>query len=146
MLRIPTTASNQAEWTRKAATTLNRSLTGLGSAQSDILTAQSNITALQTAVVSTPVTKTTNFTVADSERNIICNGAASITVTLPDATTTAGRAIYIKTIAAFTVVSASSNVVPLTSATAGTAILAATAGKWARLVSDGVNWIIMAGA
>lgn len=146
MLRIPPTASNQAEWVRKAASSINRSVSGLGTAQADILTAQTDIAALQASVTSAPVTKTTSFTVADTERNIICNGAASITVTLPAASTVTGRAIYIKTIAAFTVVSASSNVVPLTSATAGTAILAATAGKWARLVSDGTNWVIMAGA
>jgi hypothetical protein len=29
---------------------------------------------------------------------------------------------------------------------AGTAILAATAGKWCRMVSDGTNWVIMAAA
>lgn len=55
-----------------------------------------------------------------------------------------GRVVVIKTIAAYTVVSASSNVVPINSATAGNAILAATAGKWAEMVSDGSNWIIMA--
>ena len=47
---------------------------------------------------------------------------------------------------AFTVVSASSNVVPLTGGAAGTAILAATAGKWCTLVSDGTNWITMQAA
>jgi len=92
-----------------------------------------------------PITKTSAFTVADTETNIIVNGVASVTVTLPTASTNTGRSITIKTIAAFTVVSASSNVVPLTSATAGTAILAATAGKWATLVSNGTNWVIMAG-
>lgn len=90
-----------------------------------------------------PVTKTASFTVADLESWYICNGTGTITVTLPDALTYAGRVITIKTIAAFTVVSASSNVVPIASSTAGTAILAATAGKFARLVSDGANWVIM---
>jgi hypothetical protein len=33
-------------------------------------------------------------------------------------------------------------VVPLAGGAAGTAILAATAGKYATLVSDGTNWII----
>lgn len=92
-----------------------------------------------------PVTKTAAFTVAANENEIICNGSASITATLPDATTQPGRKIRLKTRAAFTVVSASSNVKPLDTDTAGTAILAATAGKWAELVSDGANWIIMAG-
>ncbi len=90
-----------------------------------------------------PITKTGNFTVGVSEGSYVCNGGATITVTLPSASTFSGRWIYIKTIAAFTVVSASSNVLPITSATAGTAILAATAGKWAALQSDGTNWVIM---
>lgn len=92
-----------------------------------------------------PVTKTAAFTVADTDTNLVVNGTASVTVTLPAAASFTGRTINIKTIAAFTVVSASANVVPLTSATAGTAILAATAGKWATLVSNGTNWVIMAG-
>ena len=91
-----------------------------------------------------PVTKTANFTVADTDRYIICNGTATITVTLPSASSYVGREITIKTIAAFTVVSASSNVAPAGSATAGTAILAASAGAAATLVSDGTNWVVMA--
>ena len=90
-----------------------------------------------------PITKTGNFTVGVSEGSYVCNGGATITVTLPSASTFSGRWIYIKTIAAFTVVSASSNVLPITSAAAGTAILAATAGKWAALQSNGTNWVIM---
>lgn len=89
-----------------------------------------------------PVTKTAAFAVADNEHWLICNGTASITVTLPDAATNMGREIMLKTIAAFTVVSASSNVIPLAGGAAGTAILAAAAGKYATLVSDGINWII----
>lgn len=91
-----------------------------------------------------PVTKTASFTVAATESHIVCNGAGSITVTLPAAASNVGRVIFIKTIAAQTVVSASSNVQPIGSATAGTAILAASAGAWAMLVCNGTNWIIMA--
>lgn len=90
-----------------------------------------------------PVTKTGNFTLAIAENWIICNGTATITATLPAASSWTGREVMLKTIAAFTVVSASSNVVPLAGGAAGTAILAATAGKYATLVSDGTNWIIM---
>lgn len=92
----------------------------------------------------TPVTKTGNFTLADTENWIICNGSGSITVTLPAASSWSAREVTIKTIAAQTVVSASSNVVPIDGSVAGTAILAATAGKFATLVSDGTNWIVMA--
>lgn len=90
-----------------------------------------------------PVTKTGNFTLADTENWIICNGTGTITVTLPAASSWTGREFTIKTIAAFTVISNASNVVPLAGGAAGTAILAATAGTWATLVSDGTNWIIM---
>ena len=90
-----------------------------------------------------PVTKTAAFTVADTEHWLICNGTASITVTLPDPVINLGREIMILNRAAFTVVSASSNVVPLLGGAAGTAILAATAGKYVTLVSDGTSWLIM---
>lgn len=91
-----------------------------------------------------PVTKTASFTLGSNENEVICNGTATITATLPTASAWVGRKVRIKTVAAYTVVSASSNVVPLAGGAAGTAILAATAGKWAELVSDGTNWIVMA--
>lgn len=90
------------------------------------------------------VTKVADFTLAATENWISCNGGATITVTLPSAASFPGREVMLKTIAAFTVVSASSNVLPLAGGAAGTAILAATAGKYATLVSDGTNWVIMA--
>jgi hypothetical protein len=93
-----------------------------------------------------PVTKTSNFTLAATENWVICNGVGTITVTFPAASSWTGREVMIKTIAAQTVVSASSNVVPLVGGAAGTAILAATAGKWATLVSDGTSWVIMSAA
>lgn len=93
---------------------------------------------------SAPAIKTANFTVGSSEYWLINNKAgSSCVVTLPAASANVGRQIVIKTLQAQTVVSVSSNVVPLNSTTAGTAILAATAGKWATLVSDGSNWVIM---
>ena len=90
-----------------------------------------------------PVTKTADFAVAATEHRLICNKAGTTTVTLPAAATYTGRELTIKTIQAQTVVSASSNVIPLIGGAAGTAILAATAGKWATLVSNGTNWEIM---
>jgi hypothetical protein len=93
-----------------------------------------------------PVTKTGDFTVADTENHLINNKAGSAcVVTLPSAATYSGREIYIKNIQTQTVDSASSNVIPLAGGAAGTAILAATAGKWALLASNGTNWEIMAG-
>lgn len=93
-------------------------------------------------------TKTASFTLADTDTFIVCNGAsANVTVTLPAAASWTGRAVYIKNLSAtYTVISAASDVQPIDSATPGTAILAATAGKWAILVSNGTNWVIMAAA
>ncbi|TPM92737.1 hypothetical protein [Mesorhizobium sp. B2-1-3A] len=94
-----------------------------------------------------PVTKTADFTVAATENHLINNKSGSTcTVTLPAASSFSGREISIKNMQAQTVVSASSNVVPRASTSAGTAILASGAGNWATLVSDGTNWIIMAGS
>lgn len=91
-----------------------------------------------------PVTKTTDFAIADGENDIIVNRAALCTGTFPSAANYVGREIFIKTIGAFAVVSASANIIPLVGGAASTAILAATAGKWAKVKSDGTNWIIMA--
>lgn len=91
------------------------------------------------------ILKTASFTVGAGERNYNVTGAASVTVTLP--TATAGRTINIVNKAAFTIVSASSNVMPRTGTqTLGTAICAASVGSFATLVADGTNWYIMAGA
>lgn len=65
------------------------------------------------------------------------------TVTLPAAASFTGRVLYLNNVTAIAVTSASSNVIPLGSNTAGTAILAATAGKFAMIQSDGTNWITM---
>jgi hypothetical protein len=91
----------------------------------------------------TAVTKTGDFTVGYLENNIIVNKGSTCTVTLPSALLYSGRSITIKTIQAFTVVSASANVIPLAGGAAAAAILAATAGKWAKLTSNGTNWEIV---
>lgn len=93
-----------------------------------------------------PVSKTASFTLGSTENFVVCNGASdNVTVTLPTASANVGRVVFIKNLSAtYTVISASSNVKPANSNTAGTAILAATAGAWAMLVCDGTNWVIMA--
>jgi hypothetical protein len=97
------------------------------------------------AVRPTVVTKTADFTLADNEGWVINNKSGSTcTVTLPSATLWAGRAVTFKNLQTQTVVSASSNVVPLIGGAAGTAILPLIVGSWATLVSDGTNWVIMA--
>lgn len=88
-------------------------------------------------------TKTTDYAATTADSSLIFNCGATCTITLPAASSRVGHTITVRTIAAQTVVSASSNVVPLAGGVAGTAILAATAGKWADLQSDGTNWQIM---
>jgi hypothetical protein len=93
----------------------------------------------------TVATKTADFTLADSEGWVINNKSGSTcTVTLPLASAWGGRAVTFKNLQIQTVVSASSNVVPIGSTTPGTAILPLVVGSWATLVSDGTNWVVMA--
>jgi hypothetical protein len=93
-----------------------------------------------------PVTKTADFTLATNENWIINNKAGSAcVVTLPAASSFPGREVMMKTIQAQAINSNASNVVPLAGGAAGTAIVTGTAGRWATLVSDGTNWVIMAG-
>ena len=90
-----------------------------------------------------PVTKTANFSVAAGETWLINNkSGSSCTVTLPSASTNTGRVLHFQNYQAQTLVSASSNVVPLAGGSATTAILEAVAGANATLVSDGTNWVM----
>ena len=110
----------------------------------NVFNAQPTITGLRRAV---PVTKVADFTLADAEDFLINNKpAAACLVTLPAAAPYTGRVVTFKTVQAFAINSASSNVVPRAGGAAGTAIVSGTAGNWAELVSDGSNWVIMAGS
>lgn len=91
-----------------------------------------------------PSKKVIDFTIGANDVWIINNKSDStLTVTLPAAASYSGREINFKNLKAYTVISASSNVEPIDSTVAGTAILPAIVGAWATLVSDGTNWIIM---
>ena len=135
-------AGTVATATTTPAITLTTTITGL---------LKSNGTAISAAVANTdymgvgaPVTKTTDFTVANGDIWYINNKSGSTcTVTLPAASSWTGRTLTFKNMQAQTLVSASSNVVPIDSTSAGTAILLAVVGNWATMVSDGTNWIIM---
>jgi hypothetical protein len=90
-----------------------------------------------------PVVKTANFSVLTTETWLINNkSGSSCTVTLPTPSTNTGRVLHFQNYQAQTLVSASSNVVPLAGGSATTAILEAVAGANATLVSDGTNWIM----
>ena len=105
----------------------------------DIATINASISALSTS----PVTVTADFTVGASSWYINNKSGSTCVVTLPTPSSYVGRQITFKNLQAQSVDSASSNVVPIDSTSAGTAILLAVAGNWATMVSDGTNWIIM---
>lgn len=95
-----------------------------------------------------PVTLTgTSGTVATTDSSVIFNPSGAFTVTLPTCNATqSGHWLDVKSIAAQTIASASSNIVPRAGGAAGTALLASGAGNWARLQCDATNWIIMSGS
>lgn len=96
--------------------------------------------ALQSSV---PIVLTGDHVLYGTDCSLIFNAAATSTLDLQDASQWTGRWLYIKTIANEAVVSGGNNVLSLDGTTFGTAILPATAGKWAALQSNGSYWIIM---
>jgi len=84
------------------------------------------------------------YSVAMAERDLIANRAGTVTVTLPAPGSYLGRRLGLRTVQAQAVVSDASNVVPRPDLAAGTAILPATDGAWAEMVSDGTYWQIVA--
>jgi hypothetical protein len=101
------------------------------------------ILAAISSLTAAPTTYTADFTVSSTGTWIINDKSGSTcTATLPSALTSTGRVLRFQNYQAQTLVSASSNVVPLVGGAAGTAILAAVAGETCTLVSDGSNWIM----
>jgi hypothetical protein len=95
------------------------------------------------ALYPAPVTKTADFSVLLGEVWLINNkSGSSCTVTLPTPSLFTGRVLYFLNYQPQTLVSASSNVVPLSGGAATTAILEAVAGANATLVSNGTNWVM----
>ena len=131
--------------TTTPAITLTTSITGL---------LKGNGTSISAAVantdyvpLSTVLTKTADYTITGTDTWIINNKpSTALTLTFPAASSWTGRYITVKNMQALAVNSATSNIVPLDSTTAGTAILLGVVGNWATLVSDGTNWVIMQAA
>lgn len=127
-------------------------LTGSNSANPTISTTGGSVAFGTGIVVNAGFVQTTGpntqtgatYSIVGTDNTVIANRAGTITMTLPAVGSSAGRRLRFVTITANTVVSAATNVVPLAGGAAGTAILAATAGKWADLECDGANWIITA--
>lgn len=95
--------------------------------------------------LSSPLAKTGNYTVTRDDTFITCNGAGTITLTLPSAGSCPGKILFVRTIANQAVISSASNVIPRAGGAASNAIVAAAAGYWSMLVSNGTNWENMAG-
>jgi hypothetical protein len=89
----------------------------------------------------TPEITTATYTQLETDSDLFVNYAGTSTITLLSAAAYVGRYLTIRTYQAQTVVSASANV--STNGVVGTSILAATAGKWATLKSDGTNWEVL---
>jgi hypothetical protein len=138
-------AGTVATDTTTPAITLSTTVTGV---------LKGNGTAISAAVantdyvpLSTVLTKTADYTITGTDTWIINNKTGStFTLTFPTASAWPGRYITVKNMQAQSVVSASSNIVPIDNTTAGTAILVNAIGNWATLVSDGTNWVIMQAA
>ena len=127
------------------ALTLSTTITGLLKGNGTAISAATNNTDYMG--IAAPVTKTADFTVANGEIWYINNKSGSTcVVTLPAASSWTGRSLTFKNMQAQLLNSATSNVVPIDSTTAGTAILLGVVGNWATLVSDGTNWVIMQAA
>jgi len=137
-------AGTVATATTTPAITLTTSITGV---------LKGNGTAISAAVVNTdyvgisaPVTKTADFTVADGETYLFNNKTGSTcTATLPAASSWAGRSLTFTNYQNQVLESASSNVVSRAGGAASTVILEASAGAWSTLVSNGTNWLEVAG-
>ena len=138
-------AGTVATATSTPAITLTTTITGL---------LKGNGTAISAAVantdyvpLSTVLTVTADYTITGTDTWIINNKTGSaLTLTFPAASAWTGRSITVKNMQTQSVNSASSNIVPIGSTTAGTAILLNVVGNWATMVSDGTNWVIMQAA
>ena len=127
------------------ALTLSTSVTGI---------LKGNGTAISAAIantdyvpLSTVLTKTADYTITNTDTWIINNKSGSAMVlTFPAASAWPGRSITIKNLQVQAVNSATSNIVPIDSITAGTSILLPVIGNWSTVVSDGTNWVTMAQA
>lgn len=138
-------AGTVATATTTPAITISTSITGILKGDGTAISAAA--ANIDYVPLSTVITKTADYTIAGTDTWIINNKTGSaLTLTFPAASSWTGRYITVKNMQAQAVNSASSNIVPIDSTTAGTAILLGVVGNWATMVSDGTNWIIMQAA
>ena len=85
-----------------------------------------------------------NYAVTAKDVTVVINRATTTTVVLPLGYLFPGRRIRVVTRQAQAILSSQSNITPIIGGAPTNAILAATAGKWADLESDGTYWVITA--
>ncbi len=108
--------------------------------------ADGNLNVIGSVACNTPrFISTATYTTNSTDCTISFSAAVTVTLTSPVTNVfTPGRFLFVKNTANVAVISASANVAPLAGGANGTAILPATAGKWATLQWDGTEWVIMA--
>ena len=116
---------------------------GAASAPSFRALVSTDIPALSYQSVAAPTTVTTaTYSISTTDLWVINNYAGSLTLTLPTASSYSGKVLNIQNYQAFTVVSASSNVVQIDGSATNTSILLASSGDRCTLVSNGTNWVM----
>jgi len=106
-------------------------------------TASGALTSLGAQAIAAPTTVTTaTYSISTTDLWVINNYAGSLTLTLPTASSYLGRVLNIQNYQAFTVVSASSNVVQIDGSATNTSILLDSSGDRCTLVSNGTNWVM----
>ena len=111
----------------------------IGAAVSSLTNSGAFIESSTTTLTSSP------YNLAGSDRTIICDVAGALVLVLAAGGVQPGRTYTVLTLTANTVGSHQANVYPLGSNILGSAILSATAGKWADIVYDGTNWRVIRG-
>lgn len=92
------------------------------------------------------LTDVTRYTVGATDETILSNASSDLVLTLPDATTCAGRIIHIVACTLAGISSHDANVYPLgVIVMMNSGIIASgNQGKWVTLQSTGVGWAIVA--
>ena len=91
----------------------------------------------------------TSYTVAD-ELVLFIGGSGPFTLTLPSASTNAGRNLFVVQRSATNAISASPQIIDIdqdaNGSTTQAGLLDAVAGRWAHLVSNGTYWVVVSKA
>ena len=91
----------------------------------------------------------TSYTVGD-ELVLFINGSGAFTLTLPSASTNAGRNLFVVQRSGANAISTSPNIIDIdqdaNGSTTQAGLLDAVAGRWAHLVSNGTYWVVVSKA